>query len=344
MSGFGLLNEPFYAQNVLRLVFPYLKKRDKLKCARVCRLWHMIAIHNGLYASMSFCNRNMKYEYLIQRLEYYGTEHLTLKQCYFVVKGKAPNCSISLPRLKTLHIEKCCGFIIHFLISISPNLEELKTLPFNSSVSLRNAANMNYSCLRKASSQVPYTFESIESFSIKFCILTKQYTQLMESCVNLSKLDLVCCLKWNPIKLSNLNRLVTLNLIHCDIHENLEQALSQCSNLKYLTIAPHGKFDVFAELRSNSIILKCAHRLGHRLKKFTWGFTAEYRERICRLYATILRRRIPKKWIRNIRGIPIVLSEFQPGFFIKIELLEKYLKQQNWSASVKICKQFKIEK
>ncbi|KAL1513141.1 hypothetical protein ABEB36_002597 [Hypothenemus hampei] len=317
MSESGLLNDPFHAHNVLGLVFSYLNKQDKLRCAKVCRVWHKIAVHNNVYASLSILKSDLAFKYLLPRLKYFGTKHLTLKQCHFMDKDKALNHHISLPRLKTIHIEECCDFILNFLISISPNLVELKASPFHA---INNEANMIYRCLGNAFSQakwdipirVPKTIKSIKSLSIKFCMLTKHYTHLVESCVNISKLDLVSCIHWNLIKISNVDKLVTLNLIHCDIPNNLEKALSRCNNLKYLTIAPYGKHDLSAEVNSNAIILKCAHRLGHSLKIFTWGFTDEYLKMVSKLYNVFTRPEI-NVMRSGVYQIPIVLDVSQPN-------------------------------
>ncbi|KAL1513143.1 hypothetical protein ABEB36_002598 [Hypothenemus hampei] len=285
-------------------------------------------------------------------MKYWDTKHLTLKLCHSV-DTQTSNFTfycIPLPRLKSLHIEECCDYIIKFLISMCPNLEELKvkTRLFSTLTCQRLELNTTHRCLEYTPSQIPWsisiratdTIKSIKYLSLTYSPMAQYYTQLMELCVNISKLDLVCFSYWNPTKLLNFDKLVTLNLIYCNLDENLEQVLSQCSNLKYLTIVPFYKYELFDALHSNSIILKCAHRLGHSLKRFIWGFSADYLEEAGKLYAGFPQRGFNPPGRTNIDRIPIILNVSQPNFqqipFVEIELLENYLRQQNWTASVRI--------
>ncbi|KAL1514199.1 hypothetical protein ABEB36_003493 [Hypothenemus hampei] len=366
MSGFGSLNEPFYAQNILPLVFPYLKKMDELSCARVCRLWYEIAVGNNVYASLSFSNEDIDYEYFIQRLEYYGTKHLTLKRCNFVINGKAPNCSISLPQLKTICVKEKWDLIISFLISVSPNFEELITK--FSSEQLRQQCNsyklMSYlnnprnkeitGCLLDASSQFPWkiptkvlcTPERFQCLSINTVGITREHHRLIKFYVNLNNLSFVRVSIWDPTILLIANNLVTLKLLKCSVPENLEQVLSQCISLKYLTIIPPWtKYELSDALHYNSIILKTAHRLRNTLKIFTWGFTVGYLRKIHNLYNTFTQKQLCSM-CKSVEWVPIELDVFQscPKHvpFVQMKLLEQHLRQQNWSASVNIC-EMKVE-
>ncbi|KAL1513140.1 hypothetical protein ABEB36_002596 [Hypothenemus hampei] len=309
---------------------------------------------------MGFIKKNLKYKCLFQQLKYLGTKHLTLKQCHFIDKDKTLNCNISLPQLKTLDIEECCDLIIHYTISISPNLEELKvkfsiprkicncfqlmSLLFN----LENKGIMDYHCFRDASSRVPWnvpvrilrTTESLKSLSITCYRMIKEHTQF-KSCVNLNKLEFIDVYNWNPSILLDINNLVTLNLIKCNVPESLEQVLSQCNSLKYLTIVPSCSYQLSVALHYNSIILKCAHHLCHSLKVFTWGFTDWYL-RMANNFYTNFRETEFYTTSKVIEWIPIKLDVSQTSSenapFVEMELLEQHLNQQNWSASVNVCK------
>ncbi|KAL1513007.1 hypothetical protein ABEB36_002495 [Hypothenemus hampei] len=351
---FGILNEPFYAQNILRLVFKYLNQKDRLNCARVCRLWYQIAMYNDVYASMSFFESHLEYRHLFQRMKFYGTKHLILKRCHSVDKQR-PSFRISLPQLKTVYFEHCCDFVINVLIAISPNLEKIKFCA-RPSFCLRRKGDTKYygfGNVRSSRSwdvpiRLPRSIKSVKSLSIKFWRGTEYYNKLIKACVRISKLELYRSSDFKFIKLSKFTNLVTINLIDYHVSEDLEEALSECNNLKYLTIAPFGTDHLSHELHNNTTILKCAHRLGHSLKVFTWVFTEPYLRIARRTYATFTGTEISSSWKTGKHMIPIILDVSQPSFqrqpFVPIDCLEKYLRQQNWSASVKVYKMSEAEK
>ncbi|KAL1514201.1 hypothetical protein ABEB36_003495 [Hypothenemus hampei] len=333
MPEFGLLNNPLYAHNILRLVFPYLNQKDRLRCARVCRLWYEVAIHNNVYASMSFCETQFDFEHIFPRMKYYGTKHLTLQSCLH--KDQVLNCPILLPRLETIDIGIRCGFIFKIVISVSPYLKEIKAQVFNECCCVQSNGTPVFTGDEPV--KPTSTIKTAELLSKNYDKKTEQCFQMSQRFVDLRKLQFINIYNWNPLNLLNINNLETLNLIKFKVPKNLEQILSQCKNLKFLIIVPFSTCDLSDAILSNQIIFNCVQRLGPTLELFTWGFSEEYLETIREFY--ILKF---SSLYYNMEWIPVSLDGLQTcpkhAPFVQMKMLEQHLKQQNWPASVNVCK------
>ncbi|KAL1514202.1 hypothetical protein ABEB36_003496 [Hypothenemus hampei] len=366
MSGRRLLNDPLYACNILPLVFRHLKQKDIHKCARVCQLWHGIVIDYGINTSVRLCRIHKNFKFLIQNLEKFGTRHLSLDNALCCSLDENIEFQASLPQLITLDFKDCCISKINFLIYISPNLENINasfSYPYRRGHSV--CAKQKYYLYDNALLQWRYsevlqcnssianfchlrgTIESVKSLTIKSCSdITEECGELMQSCVNLTKLKLKNVQSWNPTQLLSISNLTTLHLIGFHVPNDFEEILFQCKHLKNLFLVPFCAKTLQTTRDYNTIILKCVHRLANRLTSFIWGFSISYLIIVDGMYENYI-------WLNgngqanarlnHIDSIPINLdiSSPDPALEVKmvtIQLLEQHLRQQNWSTSVRVCK------